>query len=220
MPLTRGFPLFPLRLVALPGELVPLHIFEERYKALVERCLSEPTEFGIVCSDDDGLRDTGCACEIAEVLERFDDGRINLVARGTRPFRIETEQADLPYPAGAVEFLDDETEADPDADLLAAVHETYADLVRQATDRTPDATEIAEMSAYDMAGTVEFAIEAKQQMLEARSEVARLEQLLRLLRGAVRRLEFVERAQAVARSNGKVHIGPGDPPIPPPEDPL
>jgi Lon protease-like protein len=219
MALTRDFPLFPLRLVALPGELIPLHVFEERYKALVERCLEEPSEFGIVCADEDGLRSVGCACGIAEVLERFDDGRINLVARATRPFRIEAEQGDLPYPAGAVEFLaDDADNADPGADLLAAVHGAYAELVRQATDRTPDEAEIAAMSAYDMAGTVEFAIAAKQQMLEARSEVARLEQLLRLLRGAVRRLDFMERAQAVARSNGKVSLGPGDPPIPPPDE--
>jgi Lon protease-like protein len=207
MELTRDFPLFPLKLVALPGELIPLHIFEERYKTMIARCLDEPTEFGIVCADDDGLRETGCACEVAEVLERFDDGRINLVARGTRPFQIEAEQADLPYPAGAVRFLDDAAD-DPDADLLAEVHEAYAELVRTATDRTPDLAEIAEMSAYAMAGTVEFAIDAKQELLEARSETERLAQLLRLLRGAIRRLEFVERAQAVARSNGKVRLGP------------
>src|SRR5687767_6664054 len=105
MELTRDFPLFPLRLVALPTELVPLHIFEERYKAMFARCLEEPTEFGIVWVADDGLRPIGCACEVAEVLERFEDGRLNLVARGTRAFRIERRQDELPYPAGTVEFL-------------------------------------------------------------------------------------------------------------------
>ena len=60
MALTRDFPLFPLHLVALPGELVPLHIFEDRYKALVAHCLADPpSEFGIVCADDDGLRIDG-----------------------------------------------------------------------------------------------------------------------------------------------------------------
>lgn len=208
MALMRDFPLFPLRMVALPGELIPLHIFEDRYKALVEHCLAEPaSEFGIVCADDHGLREIGCACEIAEVLERFDDGRMNLVARGTRPFRIDAEQDDLPFPAGAVEFLDDDPE-DEDSDLTAGVHEAYAELVRVATDRTPELDEIAAMSAYEMAGTVEFAVEAKQQLLESRSESARLRQLGRLLRAAVRRLDFMERAQAVARSNGKVRVGP------------
>ena len=104
--LVRDFPLFPLGLVALPTELVPLHIFEERYKTMVARVLEEEGEFGIVWVADDGLRDVGCACEIAEVLERMPDGRMNLVARGTRPFRIEARQDELAYPAGTIEFLD------------------------------------------------------------------------------------------------------------------
>ena len=207
MELVRDFPLFPLRLVALPSELVPLHIFEDRYKALVERCLEEPTEFGIVCADEDGdgYRETGCACEIAEVLERFPDGRVNLVARGTRPIRVVAGQDDLPYPAGAVVFLDDDA-AEPEPDLLAEVHEAYAELVRQATDKEPDLAEVVGMSAYEIAATVEFALEAKQQLLETRSELERSEQLLRLLRGALKRLDFIERAQARARSNGKVRL--------------
>ena len=207
MELTRDFPLFPLRLVALPSELVPLHIFEDRYKAMIERCLEEPTEFGIVCLDEDGgeMLETGCACEIAEVLERFDDGRVNLVARGTRAFRLTETQDDFEYPAGTVAFLDDlGDEADPE--LLAEVHEAYAELVREATDKEPDPAEIAGMSAYRIAGTVEFALEAKQQLLETRSEAVRAEQLLRLLRGALKRLEFMERAEARARSNGKVRL--------------
>jgi Lon protease-like protein len=205
MELTRDFPLFPLRLVALPSELVPLHIFEERYKAMIERCLAEPTEFGIVWVADDGLRPIGCACEVAEVLERFDDGRINLVARGTRAFRIEERQDSLPYPAGVVEFLADKDEP-VDPELQAKTQGAYADLVRQATDRDPDQLEIAAMSAYDMAATVEFGLDAKQGLLDLRSETARLKLLLRLLRGAVRRLDFMERAEARAKSNGKVRF--------------
>lgn len=207
MEVTRDFPLFPLRLVALPSELVPLHIFEDRYKALVERCIEEPTEFGIVCLDSDGgeMLETGCACEIAEVLERFDDGRVNLVARGTRPFRITATQDDFPYPAGTVVFPDDGDDT-VEPELLAEVHEAYAELVRQATDKDPDMAEIAEMSAYQIAGTVEFAVEAKQQLLETRTEADRAGQLLRLLRGALKRLEFMERAEARARSNGKVRL--------------
>ena len=63
MELVRDFPLFPLGLVALPTELVPLHIFEERYKTMIGRCLEEESEFGIVWMADDGLRPVGCACE-------------------------------------------------------------------------------------------------------------------------------------------------------------
>src|SRR5450631_1934658 len=96
--LANDFPLFPLGLVALPHELVPLHIFEERYKTMMNECLGQGREFGIVWLSDDGLRDVGCACEIDRVLELLDDGRMNLVARGTRPFRVVQRQEHLAYP--------------------------------------------------------------------------------------------------------------------------
>ncbi len=205
-PLVRDFPLFPLGLVALPSELIPLHIFEDRYKTMMARVLEEEGEFGIVWVSDDGLRPVGCACEVAEVLERMPDGRLNLVARGTRAFRIEARQEELAYPAGTVEFLEDRSEeADPEA--AAEAHSIYADLVEQATDRTPDPEEIGAMSAYQMAATVEFGLEAKQGLLDLRSESARLRLVTRLFRGAIKRLDFVERAQARARSNGKVRFG-------------
>jgi Lon protease-like protein len=205
VPLLRDFPLFPLGMVALPTELVPLHIFEERYKAMIGRCLEENSEFGIVWMAEDGLRPIGCACEIAEVIERLEDGRINLVARGTRPFRIEERQEELPYPAGTVEFLEDRPE-DQDADAADAAHAAYAELVNEATDRTPDMDEIGAMSAYQMAATVEFGLDAKQGLLDLRSEAARLRLVARLFRAAIKRLDFVNRAQARARSNGRVHF--------------
>jgi Lon protease-like protein len=206
MALVRDFPLFPLGLVALPSELVPLHIFEERYKTMMARVLEEEGEFGIVWVADDGLRPIGCACEIAEVLERMPDGRLNLVARGTRAFRIELRQDELAYPAGTVEFLDDrDEEVDPEA--ADEAHAAYAELVEEATDRTPDPAEVGAMSAYQMAATVEFGLEAKQGLLDLRSESARMRLVTRLLRGAIKRLDYVERAQTRARSNGKVNFG-------------
>jgi Lon protease-like protein len=204
--LVRDFPLFPLGLVALPSELVPLHIFEERYKTMMARVLEEEGEFGIVWVSDDGLRPVGCACEVAEVLQRLPDGRLNLVARGTRVFRIENRQEELAYPAGTVEFLEDRSE-EVDAEAAAEAHAIYAELVEQATDRKPDPDELAAMSAYQMAATVEFGLEAKQGLLDLRSESARLRLVTRLFRGALKRLDFIERAQARARSNGKVHFG-------------
>src|SRR5687767_3320587 len=116
---------------------------------MVARCLEEESEFGIVWLADDGLQPVGCACEIAEVPERMPDGRLNLVARGTRPFRIEARQEELAYPAGIVEFLSDRDEV-VDVEAAAGAHNAYADLVEQATDRSPDPDEIGAMSAYEM----------------------------------------------------------------------
>jgi Lon protease-like protein len=202
----RHFPLFPLGIVALPSELVPLHIFEERYKTMIGECLESGREFGIVWLSDEGLRPIGCACEITEVLEQLDDGRMNIVTRGTRPFRLVERQEDLAYPAGEVEFLPDRPE-DTDPSAAREARGAYAELVERATDRRPDEQELAEMGAYEMAATVEFGLEAKQGLLDLRSENARLRLITRLFRAAAKRLDFVERAQDRARSNGKVRFG-------------
>jgi Lon protease-like protein len=200
------FPLFPLGIVALPGELIPLHIFEERYKTMINECLERETEFGIVWLSDDGLREVGCACAIDRVLERTEDGRINLVARGTRPFRVLERQGHLPYPAGLIEFVHDREDT-PDPQLLSAAHEAYAELVRRATDRDPAPEELEGMSAYAMAATVDFGLDAKQGLLDMRSENARLRLVTRLFRAAIKRLELVDRVQERAQSNGKVRFG-------------
>ncbi|HEY3865638.1 MAG TPA: LON peptidase substrate-binding domain-containing protein, partial [Solirubrobacteraceae bacterium] len=162
---SRGFPLFPLGIVALPAEHVPLHIFEDRYRRMIEQCLrGEPgslqREFGIVWLSDEELKEVGCACEVERVIERMDDGRLNILARGTRPFRLLERQDELPYPAGVVEFLEDVPDVPPAIDdqdgeeeAGARARELYGELVEHATDRQLGAAELAEMSAYEMAAT-------------------------------------------------------------------
>ena len=131
---------------------------------------------------------------------------MNILARGTRPFRLLQRQDDLPYPAGVIEFLDDEGE-EPDAELARSARELYRELVRQATDREMEHEELRGIDAYRMAATVEFAVDSKQELLELRSENARMRLLAPLLQAAIERVELVERAQARARSNGKVRFG-------------
>jgi Lon protease-like protein len=202
----QDFPLFPLGLVALPHEQVRLHIFEERYRTMIARCLEDDGEFGVLWITDDGLKDVGCALEIEEVLDRFEDGRLNISCRGTRPFRVVDRAEHLPYPAGTIEWLEDKDEI-PDDDTLRAAHVAYAELVEEATDEPADPDRVAAMDAYAMAATVDFGLDAKQGLLDLRSENARLRLVARLFRAAVKRLDFIERAQARARSNGKVRFG-------------
>jgi Lon protease-like protein len=206
----KGFPLFPLGIVALPSESVPLHIFEDRYLRMIEKCLladpgSSERQFGIIWLSDEELKHVGCACEIEEDLERLDDGRLNIIVRGTRPFRLLERQDELPYPAGVVEFLDEQDE-ERDEQAAQEAHELYSELVEQATDRKLSEDDLSELDAYRMAATVEFGTEAKQELLELRSENARLRLLALLLGAAIKRLGVIERAQTRARSNGKVRL--------------
>jgi Lon protease-like protein len=202
----RDFPLFPLGLVALPSELIPLRIFEERFKTMMNECLEAEREFGIVWLSDDGLKTIGCAARIETVLERLEDGRMNLVVRGTRPFRVVERIGHLAYPAGVIEFVHDRAD-EVDPSLEQGARDAYAELVKRAADREPEADELAAMDAYAMAATVDFGLDAKQGLLDLRSENARLRLVTRLFRAALKRLDFVDRAQARARSNGKVRFG-------------
>ena len=200
------FPLFPLGLVLLPGELVPLHIFEERYKQMIGECLDQEREFGILWLADDELKEVGCAARVARVLERFEDGRLNILAEGTTPFRMERRIGDLAYPAGDIVLLDDEPGTSDEA--LERARATYADLVEEVTDARPEPETLSGMDAYGMAATVDINPAAKQALLELRSEPARLEQLEALFAEAIKRIRKAARVAEQASGNG--HLRPGE----------
>jgi Lon protease-like protein len=197
------FPLFPLGLVLLPQERVPLHIFEERYKLMIGECLENDSEFGIVWLSDDGLRDIGCSARIERVIERFDDGRTNILVVGTTPFRLLRRIDNMPYPAGDVEQLEDfAPEGDPT--LVEQARARYAELVKAATEEEPNLDEIAGLDAYGMAATVEHPAEAKQALLELRAENDRLRMVDEMFRTAIKRVAYAEEAAERAQTNGSV----------------
>ncbi len=198
------FPLFPLGLVLLPQEVVPLHIFEPRYRTMIGECLEFDTEFGILWLGEGGLREIGCCAMVEQVLEQFDDGRMNIVVRGSHPFRLLRRIDDMPYPAGDVELLDDADE-EPDEEVAGASRERYADLVERATDERPTASALEQMSAYGMVANVDVPLDAKQELLEQRSERLRLERVGGLFAETLLRLERAEQIAERARGNGRAH---------------
>src|SRR5436190_293050 len=96
-------PIFELPIVILPGELLPLHIFEERYVRMIGHCLETTEPFGIVFRDEEGTAHRiGCTARVTEVLERFDDGRMNIVVTGEQPFRVLERFEEPDYPAAEI----------------------------------------------------------------------------------------------------------------------
>ena len=200
----ENFPIFPLPLVLLPTELAPLHIFEERYKRMINLCLEESTEFGIVWLGDDGLAEIGCTAHITELIDRMDDGRMNILVRGGRPFRLLRRVEDLAFPAGDIEVLEDDGNASESH--AEAARTIYAEVVEKATDQRPEDDDLVDMDAYGMAATIELEPALKQQLLDSRSEDERLDIVEDLFQKAVERLERAEHVSEVARSNGKVRF--------------
>jgi Lon protease-like protein len=201
-------PLFELPVVLLPGELMPLHIFEERYKRMIGHCLEAEEPFGVVFRDDDGsARRVGCTARVTEVLERFDDGRINIVVTGEEPFKVLERFDAAEYPAGEVEQVEIEREGPQDVAEADATREAFADLIRRVSGTEPEEEDLDRSDAYSIAARVELPVETKQHLLELRSEDQRMRVLGEALRDLVRVLKRSREVAEMAKMNGKVTFG-------------
>jgi Lon protease-like protein len=195
--------LFPLGIVLLPTEQVPLHIFEPRYRELIGESLADGLPFGIVFADDDGLREVGTLATVVEVVDRFEDGRLNVVVEGSSRFRLVELTEGRSFATGRVEDVDDQDDPAEPGDVERALT-LFAQLVElTSSDVEPPPPETPELS-FAIAGRFDFSPEIKQELLGESSERERLKRLCELLAIAA---DAVERRQEIAgraQTNGKV----------------
>src|SRR5918997_621488 len=201
--LLSDIPLFPLNVVLLPGAPLPLHIFEERYKQMVNECLEEESEFGMVLADESGTRRVGCTARIVELVERYEDGRMLILVEGSRRFKLNNILTGRPYYMGEIEYLEEE----PEEDVNALAEECIALLERvvEAATEVSVGIEIGppyRNLSFAIAGRVEFDLETRQQILELTSEKQRLQKVKELLTAAAQRLERERQAREKAQTNG------------------
>ena len=196
-------PLFPLNVVLMPGTPLPLHIFEERYKQMVNECLDSGMEFGMVLADESGTRRVGCTARIVELVQHYEDGRLVILVEGSRRFRLKNILAGKPYYVGDVEYLEDE----PGEEITSLAEECVALLERVVEAATEGSVGIEIESPYRnlsfaIAGRIEFDLETRQQILELPTERGRLEKIKELLAEAADRLEREHQARKKAEKNG------------------
>jgi Lon protease-like protein len=197
--------LFPLGIVLLPGEVVPLHIFEERYKKLIGERLEEG-EFGIVLAEDDTVRECGTEARITQLIEEMDDGRMNVLVQGERRFRIievrEPADPEADYLSAEVEFYrDSEPEASPA--VREAVLDVFAKMLALMDVESPEEPTGEGPLSFRMAAAVDFGAPLKQELLESLSEEQRLETLLTVITSLLPRLELRKEREEAIRGNGK-----------------
>ena len=204
--------LFPLGLVLLPTEQLPLHIFEPRYLELIGECIAQELEFGILLADEEGgSREVGTRVTVIEVLERLPDGAINIAVEGGARFRLVELTGGRSFQTGEVEPYEDEDEDEDDerddeaAERALALYRRLAALVPAPPDE-PDPG--AALLSFEIGARVDFGAEPKQQLLELRSEAERLSLTCELLERAAKTLETEREVRARASQNGKVV--PGD----------
>jgi len=202
-------PLFPLDVVLFPEMLLPLHIFEERYKEMIAECLQGKSPFGVLYSHDDTVETIGCTAEISQVIKRYPDGRLDLVAVGRKRFQVSFFDSEKAYLRASIELLPDSVGAqEPSETLLRQAMDLYTKASKRMGKDDPEEfgpeSSVAGL-AFNLASSLRLQNEVRQRILEARSEGQRLEELTEHLSALIPRLterqEFVKRAG----SNGRMH---------------
>lgn len=203
---SNELPIFELPVVLLPGELMPLHIFEERYKRMIGHCLDTEEPFGVVFRDDDGsARRIGCTARVTEVLERFEDGRLDIVVTGEEPFKVLERFDGDDFPSGEIESVElPSSVTGEDESAAEDAREAFADLVKRVSGSEPDTDGLAESDAYTIASRVELPVHTKQELLELRDEDARMRVLAGALRDLIGTLKRSREIAERARMNGKI----------------
>jgi Lon protease-like protein len=201
MPTSR-IPLFPLNLVLFPGTRLPLHIFEERYKLMIGRCIQQQSPFGVILAVRDGIATIGCTAQVLQVAETYEDGRMDIITTGQSAYRIQELHNDQPYLEGDVEMLDDDLRPGSDAETkqLRAIFDKCYRLLHNAA---PEVEEEADVPlSYQIAAELPLDLEVRQAVLETRVEADRRTLLIERLTQVLPQLERIHAARSKVSGNG------------------
>jgi Lon protease-like protein len=210
-------PIFPLPLVMLPNELLPLYIFEDRYRQMLKDIQQKGNFFGVTLFDPQesfiekpGVGAVGCVAEIREA-QTLDDGRSNILTLGIIRYRLlNYVDADEPYLIGEVEFFEDEKEdkdqLEPLADDVFALFARMAKAAFRMSGNRGHFPEILradpESLSFLITAAFNFENEKKYRLLEMTTTIGRLTDLKEVLDQAVGQMEESAEIQSVSRSNG------------------
>jgi ATP-dependent Lon protease len=204
--------LFPLPIVLVPTERIPLHIFEPRYRELIDECIELGEEFGLVLATGDGaVHEIGTRARIVQVLEVLDDGSKNIVVEGGERFRLLDLTSGRAFTTGIVEPVLDDDEPPLSADVERAL-EIFSELAETSDSDVDVPDPLSPIFDFEVAARVDFATEAKQKLLSMTSPQARMAALIGLLEVALEAIRLELTLRERASRNGKV--APIDPEMP------
>lgn len=193
--MTNFIPIFPLELVVYPGEHVNLHIFEDRYKELINECAESKRPFGIPAVVKSRVEEHGTLMQVVEISERFDDGRMNIKTMGLQVFRVLEIIKEIPgkmYSGAIVNYPDnDETHnRQMIQQVVNAIRELHKLLKVEKDFKKPD----EELLSYDIAHHAGLTMEEEYELLGLFREEQRLEYLKRHLTKVI---PFVAGAESI-----------------------
>jgi Lon protease-like protein len=196
--------LFPLPLVLFPTERIPLHIFEPRYRELIDECVETGGEFGLALATGDGaVHEIGTRAAVADVLEVLDDGRMNIVVEGRERFRLLELTSGRSFTTGlVVPVADDDDPAIPaDVERARSLFGELATIAESDVDLPDPASPSFD---WEVAARVDLGVDTEQELLALQSPRARMARLAELLAIAVESLQVELALRERASRNGKV----------------
>lgn len=202
LPESEALPLFPLGLVLFPGEAIPLHIFEERYRDLVRHCLETDNPFGIVLTAGDDLATVGCAARIERVLQRYEDGRLDIVVVGAERFEIEEVAQERSYLTARVNSYEpiEQLAIGEERERVITLHMKLVELTGDTI--RPSIYEGPKRISFVVAQNAGLDNARKQDVLELKTEKERLEYLARYLEAIIPEIEAARSRRQKVQSNG------------------
>jgi len=200
-------PLFPLGLVLLPDMLLPLHIFEERYKQMIADCLAQDRPFGIVLFDGQSIHTAGCLARITKVIKRYDDGRMDILARGGKRFVIRDLIEDRAYMEARVMFFDDgeEVAGDDLEEVIKSALKLLDELIHidiGSDPADPGGSINPKQLAFTIAAQEGITAAERQLFLEMTSASERLKKCVQALSRIVSRNRLTREIQQMIGGNG------------------
>jgi Lon protease-like protein len=196
--------LFPLPIVLVPTERIPLHIFEPRYRELIAECIEHGEEFGLVLATGDGaVHEIGTRAAVAQVLEVLDDDAMNIVVEGGERFRLVDLTSGRAFTTGIVETVEDEDEPPLEADVERAT-EVFRQLAEAADSDVDLPDPRSPLYDFELTARVDFAVSSKQELLAMTSPRARMKTLIELLETALEAVQLEAVLRERASRNGKV----------------
>ena len=200
-------PLFPLGVVLYPSELMPLHIYESRYRTMTARCLDEDAPFGVLCTEDGKMAEVGCTARISRVLQRYTDGRLDILVSGGQRFEVLALYDNRAYLTGDVHYLEDGSRIPKPADVERVIAQHIRLLEIAGRKIRPSLYRKSDVISYIIARSAGLTLNQKQQVLEIPDEQARVEFLIRHLEVFIPRVEQTQALRQKIQSNGHLELG-------------
>jgi len=194
--------IFALGTVLSPGELMPLHVFEDRYKELIGECVDQERPFLLLYTDEAGTRELGCTANVVEVLEQFEDGRLNIVVEGEKLVKVVELTRGRSFTTALVEPVADDLDVGQERDAALTMYRQFAEAA--GLEPEDDIESDDDALSYAIMARVDFPPAEKQGVVEMRSERERLMALVELLARGMQALQKIEEIRRRAQANGKM----------------